>query len=81
MMMAIKRYGPTCDCMSEMAWGDYVHTKDYDSLQSLNAELLEALEAISTQLSADGFDSGTTYGPLCIKAIEVITKARMESND
>lgn len=50
MMMAIKRYGPTCDCMSEMAWGDYVHTKDYDALQSLNAELLADLEVAAAQL-------------------------------
>ena len=59
----------------------YVTLDEHMKVKALNAELLEALKAISTQLSADGFDSGTTYGPLCIKAIEVITKARMESND
>ena len=30
----VKRYGPTCDCMSEMAWGDYVRASEYDALQS-----------------------------------------------
>lgn len=59
----------------------YVTLDEHMKVKALNAELLEALKAISTQLSADGFDSGTTYGPLCIKAIEVITKARKESND
>ena len=31
-MTEAKRYGPTCDCMSEMAWGDYVLASDYDAL-------------------------------------------------
>jgi len=33
-MSEVKRYGPTCDCMSEMAWGDYVRASEYDALQS-----------------------------------------------
>jgi hypothetical protein len=31
-MSGVKRYGPTCDCMSEMSWGDYVKLSDYDQL-------------------------------------------------
>jgi hypothetical protein len=32
--------------MNETELGDYVASEDYDALQSLNAELLEALELI-----------------------------------
>lgn len=33
-MSGVKRYGPTCDCMSEMDWGDYVLASDYETLRT-----------------------------------------------
>jgi hypothetical protein len=50
-MIMTKRYelvwiGGTESEMQESAYGDWVKAEDYDALQSLNAELLEALELI-----------------------------------
>ena len=39
-MSGVKRYGPTCDCMSEISWGDYVLASDYDrDVRSLREEV------------------------------------------
>jgi len=47
----VKRYVTTCDCMSEASWGDYVRHSEYEALQSLNAELLEALVEVTASLA------------------------------
>ncbi len=48
-MSGVKRYGPTCDCMSEMSWGDYVKASDYDTLRTAN----QRLEGEVARLRAD----------------------------
>ena len=53
-----KRYelvwiGGTESEMQESAYGDWVKAEDYDALQSLNAELLEALESCLDALWED----------------------------
>ena len=47
-MTEAKRYGPTCDCMSEMAWGDYVLASDYDALAAENERLRVKLMTIAS---------------------------------
>lgn len=55
--MTVKRYDPinsdgTCGiCLEDPDYGAYVEFKDYDSLQSLNAELLEALVEVTASLA------------------------------
>lgn len=41
-------------------------------------EILEALQALTNQLADDGYQSGTTYGPLCHAAVRAIAKATGE---
>jgi len=52
----IKQYelvwiGGTESEMQESAYGDWVKAEDYDALQSLNAELLEALVEVTASLA------------------------------
>ena len=55
--MTVKRYDPinsdwTCGiCIEDPDYGAYVEFKDYDSPQSLNAELLEALVEVTASLA------------------------------
>lgn len=58
--MTVKRYDCTsggarfcqgCYTMTETELGDYVASEDYDALQSLNAELLEALVEVTASLA------------------------------
>jgi hypothetical protein len=58
---------------------DYVYEEADADLICAAKDLLEALEAISGQLAIDGFESGTTYGPLCISALAAIARARGEA--
>lgn len=55
--MTVKRYDPinsdgTCGiCLEDPDYGAYVEFADYDALQSLNAELLEALVEVTASLA------------------------------
>lgn len=64
---------------------EMVTARDYDALQSLNAELLEALEEVAGDLFLQiepkhGARAASQY-PSFVKARAAIAKARMESND
>lgn len=82
--MSVKRYDCTsggarfcqgCYTMTETELGDYVASEDYDALQSLNAELLEALEECRLELAAYEHEaSGEQYNNP--KLNELIAKAR-----
>lgn len=62
--MTVKRYDPinsdgTCGiCLEDPDYGAYVEFADYDALQSLNAELLEALESAIELIRHGSFAEG-----------------------
>ena len=60
--------------MQESAYGDWVKSEDYDALQALNAELLEALEEVVQWL-----ELGDHEGQMHSKASAAIAKARSKS--
>ena len=71
--------GGTESEMQESACGDWVKAEDYDALQSLNAELLEALESICAMQARNYGDATQTHldlPELTDKAKAVIAKAR-----
>ena len=77
--------GGTESEMQESAYGDWVKTEDYDALQSLNAELLEALENMAKEFQrvypiyyyAESWGHETNAPLLAAKALTA--KARSKS--
>lgn len=63
--MTVKRYDPinsdgTCGiCLEDPDYGAYVEFADYDALQSLNAELLEALDLMVSTHEDGGWPTAT----------------------
>jgi len=88
--MTVKRYDPinsdgTCGtCIEDPDYGAYVEFADYEALQSLNAELLEALESTLAQCLAwqgepDEEWSCAIHVAVCKRARAAIAKARSQA--
>ena len=59
-MTKAKRFMATCDCMSEAAWGDYVHHDDYAALEAENARLQNALLEVTARRFAESWKKRTS---------------------
>lgn len=63
-MSEAKRFMATCDCMSEVAWGDYVSHDDYAALEAECARLKNSLLAITARHFAGGWKKRTSDAEL-----------------
>lgn len=81
-MSQVKRYDCTMDYdiilpyMEQCSDGDYVEHDDYDALQKLNAELLEALEYALPYLEACVPSPRNGINPDCSVDVNCVDRAR-----